>query len=131
MTAAEIFEFYLDSFVEMYWNNRDLLKFNQFFNVFVATEKINAGTLQPFTEMIGGFKAQFHKIYLLSEKDGTMRTDIPEDEMFSTTIHLMLAAVTRYAVGLAYIPEKGFDPEKELEMQKKMLMREYCNVVSS
>ena len=46
--------------------------------------------------------------------------------MFSTTLHLMLAAVTRYAMGLVYIPEKGFDPVKELTMLKEMLLAKYC-----
>ena len=30
-----------------------------------------------------------------------------------------LAAVTRYAVGLLYIPEKGFDDERELNKLKR------------
>ena len=42
--------------------------------------------------------------------------------MFSKTLHLMLAAVTRYAVGLAYIPESGFDAEKELIFQKDVIL---------
>jgi hypothetical protein len=45
--------------------------------------------------------------------------------MFSTTLHLMLAAVTRYAVGLVYVPESGFDAEKELEKMKMALLHEY------
>ena len=129
MTAAEIFEFFLDSFVEMYRHHRDLLKFNQFFNVYVATEKINSGALQPFKEITEGLRAQFHEVYLLAERDHTLRTDIPEEEIFSASLHLMLAAVTRYAVGLNYTPDKGFDPGKELELQKRMLMKEYCKQV--
>ena len=48
--------------------------------------------------------------------------------MFSTTLHLMLAAVTRYAVGLVYIPESGFDAEKELEKLKEAMMLRYKTV---
>ena len=72
---------------------RDLLRFNQFFNVYIQSENIE-----------------------------------PEEEMFSTTLHLMLAAVTRYAVGLVYIPEGGFDAEKELEKQKEALLIRYKTV---
>ena len=43
--------------------------------------------------------------------------------MFSTVLHLMMAVVTRYAVGLVY--NDGTDPEKELLLQKKMLMNEF------
>jgi hypothetical protein len=37
----------------------------------------------------------------------------------------MLAAVTRYAVGLVYIPESGFDAMEELETMKTALYRMY------
>ncbi|MBO6132759.1 MAG: hypothetical protein J6P05_00285 [Lachnospiraceae bacterium] len=45
--------------------------------------------------------------------------------MFSAVLHLMLAAVTRYAVGLAYVPESGFDAMEELETLKRAVLREY------
>lgn len=125
MTAAEIFEFYLDSFLVLYRNYKDLLRFNQFFNVYVQSEHMDAGTLQPYQEMITGIRDWFHGMYLKAEQDHTLRTDEPEEKMFSKTLHLMLAAVTRYAVGLVYIPKSGFDPEEELEFQKNMILKEY------
>lgn len=125
MTAAEIFEFYLDSFLLLYKNNRDLLRFNQFFNVYVQSEHIEAETLRPYQEMIGRVRKRFHEMYLKAEKDKTLRTDETEEKMFSKTLHLMLAAVTRYAVGLVYIPESGFDAMEELETQKRAIFREY------
>jgi hypothetical protein len=48
--------------------------------------------------------------------------------MFSTTLHLMLAAVTRYAVGLVYIPASGLDAEKELEKLKEAMLLRYKTV---
>ena len=67
----------------------------------------------------------FHEMYLKAEKDKTLRTDEPEEKMFSTTLHLMLAAVTRYAVGLVYIPESGFDAMEELAFQKELILGKY------
>ncbi len=125
MTAAEIFEFYLDSFLLLYKNQRDLLRFNQFFNVYVQSEHIEAETLRPYQEMIGRLRKQFHNMYLKAQQDKTLRTDEPEEKMFSKSLHLMLAAVTRYAVGLVYIPESGFDAVEELEFQKNMILKEY------
>lgn len=127
MTAEEIFEFYLDSFLVLYRDHRDLLRFNQFFNVYVQSEHIDKGILSPYRDMIGRLRERFHDMYLKAEQDKTIRTDEPEEEMFSKTIHLMLAAVTRYAVGLVYIPENGFDAEKELIFQKNVLLKEYRN----
>ena len=37
----------------------------------------------------------------------------------------MLAAVTRYAVGLAYQPEEGSGPEEELALLRDMMVRQY------
>ena len=66
--------------------------------------------MNPYGGMIRSLAKQFHVVY---EKAEQIRTDIPEMEMFSTTLHLMLAVVTRYAVGLAFKSE-GFDPGREL-----------------
>lgn len=125
MTAADILEFYLDSFLELYRKDRDLLRFNQFFNVFVQSEHMDGEILRPYKELIGKLREQFHEIYMKGKKDRTIRTDETEERMFSKTLHLMLAVVTRYAVGLVYIPEKGFDPEGELEDMKVMMLKEY------
>ncbi len=122
-TAAEDFEFYLDSFIEMYHNRRDLLRFNQFFNVYVQNEAVSPEQMQPYTDMIHGLLTRFHEVYAKAERDGTLRTDIPEGEMFSTTLHLMLAVVTRYAVGLVY--REGTDIDAELALQKQMLLSHY------
>ena len=67
-------------------------------------------------------------VYERAEQDHTIRTDESEEEMFSTTFHLMLAAVTRYAIGLVYIPESGFDAEKELEKLKEAMLLRYKSV---
>ena len=128
MTAAEIFEFYLDSFLELYRDHKDLLRFNQSFNVYVQSEHIDAGMLQPYQKMIEELKEQFHEMYLKAMQDETLRTDEGEEKMFSKTLHLMLAAVTRYAVGLVYIPENGFDAMEELETMKEMLLERYRKV---
>lgn len=125
MTAADIFEFYLDSFLRLYRDHKDLLRFNQMFNIYVQSEGLDAATLKPYNDMIDSLEERFHIIYELAEKDNTIRTDISETEMFSTTLHLMLAVVTRYAMGLVYKPEGGFDDMKELETQKQMLLSLY------
>jgi len=123
MTAAEQYEAFLDSFLDLYRNRRDLLRFNQFFNVYVQSEDIPAKEMEPYMDVIRGQFKQFHDLYLTGLRDGSLKTDTPEGEMFSTTLHLMLAAVTRYAVGLVYT--EGTDQEKELLTLKNMLMERY------
>ena len=123
MTAAERFGFFLDSFLDLYHHHKDLLRFNQFFNVYVQSERISQEQMTPYMDMIGGLVDQFHEIYVQGQEDGTLRTDLPEGEMVSTVIHLMLAAVTRYAVGLVY--NEHTDPEKELQLLRDLLLTRF------
>jgi hypothetical protein len=41
---------------------------------------------------------------------------------------MMLAAGTRYAVGLAYQPEGGSEPEEELTLLRDMIVKQYSCV---
>ena len=123
-TAAENFELYLDSFIDLYRNHRDILCFNQYFNAYVKREGLPQDRLKPYADVIEALEERFHRNYLRGQQDGTLRTDIPEKEMFSASLHLMLAAVTRYAVGLMY--DAGIDPERELALQKELLLQHFC-----
>ncbi len=118
-TAAETFAFYLDSFIGMYRDHRDLLRFNQFFNAYVQTEHIAGARMEPYMAVIASQGERFQSLREKAERDGTMRTDLPAQEIFATSLHLMLAAATRYAVGLVY---RSGDPEQELELLKSMLL---------
>lgn len=122
-TAAEILEAYLNEFIVLYRSSKDLLRFNQFFNVYVQREGILPDVIRPFYDVIDNVAAGFHRIYEMAKVDGTVRTDVPENEMFSSTLHLMLAAVTRYAIGLVY--DGGADPEQELLLLKDVLYQRF------
>ena len=122
-TAAEEYARYLEAFIDLYRNHRDILRFNQFFNIYVQREGIPAEQMKPYNSVIDALVKRFHQTYEKGRADGTLRTEEPEKEIFSKTIHLMLAAVTRYAVGLVY--DGGIDPESELVFLKDMLLRAY------
>ena len=123
-TAAEILDRYLGAFIDLYRNHRDLLRYNQFFNVYAQREGIPSRRTKPLLTVVDTVAARFHRMYEKAKTDGTLRTDVPEREMFSKTLHLMLAAVTRYAVGLVY--DSGIEPEEELMFLRDLLLREYC-----
>lgn len=126
--AAYMLAFYLDSFLELYRKHKDLLRFNQLFNIYIRSENVDVGTVSDYRALMKPVKDLFHEMYERAKKDYTVRTDIPEEEMLSATIHLMLAAVTRYAVGLVYQPEGGFDDIKELETLKELLLMKYTTI---
>ena len=123
MTAARQYAFFLDGFLELYRSRRDLLCFNQMFNVYVRAAEIDAETLGPYRDVMNMLRERYRGILQKAHEDGTLRTDMDEEVMFSTTLHLMLAAVTRYAVGLVY--QGGSDPDEELVFLKELLLRRF------
>ena len=125
ITAAQNMVFFLEAFLDLYRNHKDLLRFNQFFNVFLQSEQISAERRQPYNKVIASLEERFVRIYQKGQEDGTLRNDVSEGEMFSTLVHLMMAAVTRYAVGLVYFNPES-DEEKELELQKDLLLHRFC-----
>ena len=123
LTGAEYLKFFIDSFLELYRNHKYILSFNYEFNAFVRGEQWTDEQKQPYLQMVGALSEQFHELYERGKTDGTLNTDISEQTMFSSTFHIMLAAVTRYAVGLAVVNES--DPESELVMLGNMLMSQF------
>ena len=124
-TGAEYLKFYLDAFIDLYHNHRNLLCFNYDFNSFMRKEQGDLEQKQSYMHVVDQLGNGFHMLYERGKKDGTLNTEIPESIMFSSTFHIMLAAVTRYAIGLVYVLEQGSDPEAELILLEKMLLREY------
>lgn len=81
--------------------------------------------MEPYLAMIETISEQFGSIILLAKEDGTLSSDLSSKAMFTASLHLMLAAATRYAVGLIYEPEGGSDPEQELILLKEMLLARF------
>ena len=125
-TAAEQLGYYLDAFIDLYVNHSDMLRFNQFFNIYVKAEQLDTQMLKPYHKMVDQLYEHFDGIYEKAKNDNTVRTDISEEKMFASTLHLMLAVVTRYAVGLVYEPGEGASQKEELILLKDMLMKEYA-----
>jgi len=67
----------------------------------------------------------FHVVYEKGRRDGTIRTDRPEDKMFAATAHIMLAVAVRYAQGLLFSAEHEEDRTEEFELLKHALLREF------
>lgn len=125
MSGAQHLRWYLESFLDLYRNHRDILCFNYEFNSFLRSELTSPEQKSAYMQMVDELSRLFHNVYEKGMRDGTLRKDISEEAMFSSSFHIMLAAVTRYAVGLVYIPEQGSDPESELEMLKELLLSRY------
>ena len=125
MTAAENLEFYLSFYIDLYNNHKNLLRFNSNFNSYVMHEGVTAEQLKPYLKSIGSIAVLFHELYEKGKKDGTIRTDMPEEKMFASTAHIMLAVAVRYAQGLLYSAENETDRNEEFNLLKKMILTEF------
>lgn len=130
MTGAQYLRFYLDSFLDLYRNHRDILRFNYNFNSYLQHESGTEAQRQPYLQMVGILHERFHRLCERGRRDGTLRDDISETSMFSSSFHIMLAAVTRYAVGLVYVPEEIDAPESELVMLEELLLSRFTHEAS-
>jgi AcrR family transcriptional regulator len=123
ITGAEYLKFYIGSFLDLYRNHKDMLRFNYNFNSFLSYQKGTAEQKQPYQKMVNVLAEQFHGLYERGRQDGTLNTDVPEHQMFSSIFHIMLAAITRYATGLAIVNES--DPDGELVRLANMMIKEF------
>ena len=131
MTGAQYLRFYLDSFLDLYRNHRDILRFNYNSNSYLQHESGTEAQRQPYLQMVGILHERFHRLCERGRRDGTLRDDISETSMFSSSFHIMLAAVTRYAVGLVYVPEEIDVPESELVMLEELLLSRFTHEASA
>ena len=128
MNAAEEMDFYLSMYILLYREHRDLLRFNQNFNGYILHEKAAKEQLQDYMLSIEPFARKFHRLYEKGLRDGSIRTDEPEQTMFNTTMHIMLAVCGRYAQGVIV---RGSDPDdltKELMILKRMILNAYIKL---
>jgi len=125
LTAAMELEFYLNFYIDLYNNHKDLLRFNSNFNIYVSHEGVPVEQLKPYLRAIGSIAVLFHELYEKGKKDGTIRTDMPEEKMFASTAHIMLAVAVRYAQGLLYSAENETDRTEEFILLKNMILKEF------
>ena len=100
MNAAEELDFYLSMYILLYREHSDLLRFNQNFNGYIMHEQATEEQLRDYLLSIEPFTRKFHVLYEKGRRDGSIRTDEPEQTMFNTTMHIMLAVCGRYAQGV-------------------------------
>lgn len=125
MTAGDEFEFYLDCYIHLYKEHKDILRFNRNFVTYVRHEGATAEQMRTYNDIVNIFAKKFHIIYLKAEKDGTLMTDIPEDKLFVSTMHTMLSVAGKYAEGFIYPDNENRDMTEELIMLKNMILNTY------
>jgi AcrR family transcriptional regulator len=124
MTAAGELSFYLDFYIDLYKNHKDLLKYNQNFNNYVQHEGATPEQLRPYLDAISNIGDMFYDLYEKGKRDGTIKTDMPADKAFAATSHIMLAVAVRYAQGLLYA-ENEENQTDEIALVKHMILQQF------
>ncbi len=125
MNAAEELDFYLSSYILLYREHQDVLRFNQNFNGYVIHETATGEQLADYMRAIDLFVKKFQKLYEKGVKDGSIRTDEPLQTMFNATMHIMLAVCGRFAQGVVYRSGDPEDLTRELLILKRMILSQY------
>ncbi len=125
MTAREELEFYIDSYLELYRNHKDILTFNSNFDMFVVHEHATAQEMKAYYDSVAVFSGKFHTVVEKAKVDGTIRTDIPEQDMFYGVMYTMLTVATKFAFGTVYPVDYKIDYSQSLDLLKQMFMTYY------
>ena len=125
MNAAEELAFFLDSFIDLYQNHKDVLRFIRSFETYIRYENVPEEDVRVYNEVVDGFARKFHAVYEKAERDGTLRLELPEKKFFYTIMYIMLSASEKFAEGLVYPSEYEEDMTEELELLKDMILKKY------
>ena len=125
MNAAEELAFFLDSFIDLYQNHKDVLRFIRSFETYIRYENVPEEDVRVYNEVVDGFARKFHAVYEKAERDGTLRLELPEKKYFYTIMYIMLSASEKFAEGLVYPSEYEEDMTEELELLKDMILQKY------
>ena len=98
-TAYEYIEFYLDMIIRLYREKPEMLRFSNNYKNFI-----------------------YHKLYEQAKVDHSIRTDLSEQELFTTVAIAMLAVAERYAQGIVWANDHKTDHTQELKYLKEMLL---------
>jgi AcrR family transcriptional regulator len=125
MNAAEELDFYLNAYILLYREHPEVLRFNQNFNGYVLHEHATPEQLRDYLLAVEPFRRKFHRLYEKGLRDGSIRTEEPEQIMFNATMHIMLAVCGRFAQGVLYQSDDPEDLTRELIILKRMILSRY------
>ena len=114
--------FTLDSYIDMYQNNKDLLRYNDNFNHYVSHSGRKDLKMDEFNKALYSVNTRLHKMYEKAKEDKTFRTDIPKEEFMRVTVHTMMTACAYYAGGFVWGSKEDTDYTPELIKLKEMIL---------
>lgn len=122
MNAYELTELYCDNIIALYLERPEILRFSANYKTFVNREGASKEQYQDQIEALKPVEQIFHLKYEEAKQNKSIRTDIPEKELFSMITLTMLAMAERYAQGLVWAKSHEHDYRQELNYLKDMIL---------
>lgn len=120
--AYQLVELYCDIMLCLYRERPELLRFSANYKSYICREGASEEQLAAQLDALKPINLLFHRKYEAAKADGSIRTDLPEEELLTTITLTMLGMAERYAQGLVWAGSPTGDYEKELSHLKDMLL---------
>lgn len=120
--AYQLVELYCDIMLRLYRERPELLRFSANYKSYICREGASEEQLAAQLDALKPINVLFHRKYEEAEAGGSIRTDLPEEELFTTITLTMLGMAERYAQGLVWAGSSTGDYGKELSHLKDMLL---------
>ncbi len=120
-SAAELLASFLDLILDLYRKQPEALRFDLYFRVYARNEHLPEDQTRACSGAVGELEKRFSEIYAAAGRDGSLKTEIGEAEMFSLILNTLLFSCSRVSASLSYA--EGNDNEKELSLLRDMLLR--------
>lgn len=120
--AYQLVEFYCDSIIRIYQERPEILCFSANYKSYICREGTSEEQLAAQLDILKPVGMLFHRKYEAAKADGSIRTDLPEEELFTTITLTMLGMAERYAQGLVWAGSSTGDYGTELSHLKDMLL---------
>ena len=124
-TAYQGIAFYADLIISLYRKYPELLRFSSEYKTFInrhGNMNMEDNPLKEHLDVLEPVRNLFHQMYERAKVDGSIRMDIPEQELFTTMAITMLSVAERYAQGIVWADDHKDDHTRELIHLKEMLL---------
>lgn len=120
--AYERIEGYFDLMIYLYKVHPEFLRFSGYFKTYMNLENSERIKENEHMDVLAPISGIFHNLYEKAKYDKSIRTDIGEQELFTTLALTMLGMAERYAMGIVWAGNDENDYAKELLILKDMML---------
>lgn len=122
MNAYELISYYADMMIRLYTQYPDVLRFSSDFKTYINREDVPEEVVRVHLDPLAFLRNMFHVQYEAAKENGCIRTDVPEEILYTTTTITMLSMAERYAQGIVWADNQQKSHEAELRCLKEMLL---------